>query len=379
MSQSIVIIGASELQLPLILKAKEMGFETHAFAWKTGAVGETVADYFYPISITEKEQILDICQRICPVAVLTIASELGNITANYLCHKLGLLANSERCVYISTNKFAMREAFFAAKVDVPRYKVVDSYDSCKNVVSGMKFPIIVKPTDRSGSRGITKLISQEGLSEAITSAIDYSIEKKAIIEEFIEGDEFSCECISYNGKHKMLAITKKYTTGAPHFIETGHIEPSGLDAVQSENIRAVIFRALDALDIRVGASHSEFKIDAGGNVRIIEIGSRMGGDCIGSDLVKLSTGYDFLKMTIEAALGKQPDETLHGHYKNAAVKFIISHSDFEIMEKIQNKFPNIIKYVSKIEIKDHGVVDSSTRYGFYIMASDDRELLESVL
>ena len=90
--------------MPLIKKAKALGYETHVFAWKEGAVGAKYADYFYPISIVEKEEILEKCKEIKPDAVLSVASDLATITVNYLTEKLGLTGNSLECTKISTNK-----------------------------------------------------------------------------------------------------------------------------------------------------------------------------------------------------------------------------------------------------------------------------------
>ena len=112
------------------------------------------------------------------------------------------------------------------------------------------------------------------------------------------------ETISYKGEHTCLAVTKKFTTGSPHYIETGHLQPAPVSEEMYGKIQDTVFRALDALEIRNGAGHSELRIDKAGNIRIIEIGSRMGGDCIGSDLVPLSTGQDFVAMAVDTALPK---------------------------------------------------------------------------
>lgn len=299
----IVIIGANSFQNPLILKAKEMGLETHVFAWKSGDIGEKTADYFYPISITEKEKILEKCKKIKPKAIASIGSDLAVLTVNYLAEELGLVGNDNSNSLICTNKYEMRKAFRKANVKVPKFEKV-SNDSEINV-KNFEMPVIVKPTDRSGSRGITLVEDMDKLKEAVKNAIANSFEKKAIIEEFIRGNEYSCECISYKGKHHFLAITKKFTTGAPHFIETGHIEPSDLTEDEEKIVKEEVFKALDALKIKNGPSHTEFKIDSNGKIGIIEIGARMGGDCIGSDLVQISTGYDFLKLTIDVAMRKR--------------------------------------------------------------------------
>ena len=376
--KKIVIIGASELQNPLIIKAKDMGLETHVFAWQDGSIGERTADYFYPISITEKDKILEKCYEIKPDAIATIASDLANITVNYLAHKLGHTTNSERSIIVSTNKYEMRKAFKKAGIPAPLFFKAGADDNLDHIHT-MNLPIIVKPTDRSGSRSVTKLESFDGLEEAVSRSINDSFENKAIIEEFIDGDEYSCECVSFEGVHHMLAVTKKYTTGAPHFIETGHLEPSDLDDQTIERVKTLIFKALDALDIRYGASHSEFKVDRNGNINIIEIGSRMGGGCIGSDLVRLSTGYDFVKMVIQIAFGQPPCFEKVCAPKTAFVKFVLSKEDYDFFEQIRKSHPDILYRHSEIKVTDSKVIDDSSRYGFYIVADSSREKLLRVM
>lgn len=372
--KKIVIIGANDFQNPLIEKAKEMGLETHVFAWQDGSIGEQTADYFYPISIAEKEEILEKCKEIQPDAVATIASDLANITVNYLARNLGLISNSANSIIVSTNKYQMRDAFAKHGVKTPGFMKVTKETNLEGVKKTLRLPVIVKPTDRSGSRGITKLNSFNELQEAVESSFEDSFEKAAIVEEYIEGNEYSCECISYNGEHHLLAMTQKYTTGYPHFIETGHMEPTELSDEVIENAKMEIFKALDALEIQNSASHSELKVDKNGNIGIIEIGSRMGGDCIGSDLVRISTGYDFVRMVIEVALGQEPDFTLVCNPKVGVTKFIFSQEDYNHFVAVKEQYPEKIFYHSEMYVEeDCTITDSSSRYGFYIMQCDNRD------
>lgn len=373
MKKKIVVIGANSFQNPLILKAKEMGYETHVFAWKDGSVGERTADVFYPISIVEREQILEICREIQPDAVVSIGSDLAMLTVNYVAGKLGLPCNSMECTRISTNKYEMRKAFQKAGVPVPRFREVDAGTRAEELKE-FQLPVIIKPTDRSGSRGITKLESWEGFAEAVQLSVENSFEKKAIAEEYLTGEEYSCECISCRGVHHFLALTKKYTTGEPHFIETGHLEPSGLSEEQQKIVKKAVFQALDALKVENGASHTEFRLDENNTVKIIEIGARMGGDCIGSDLVPLSTGYDFVRMVIEVASGKEPDFTKIADEKTAYIHFIFSRKDLELLDRLKREIPDRIHFVSELEeIREGSVTDSSTRFGYFILAFESVE------
>lgn len=374
----VVIIGANDFQNPLILKAKEMGYETHVFAWQDGSIGEKTADYFYPISITEKEAILEKCKQINPKAVASIGSDLASITVQYLAEQMGLPCNSAHCVEVTTNKYMMRNALLDAGIPVPQFKTVDKIQD--NLLEGMKLPVIVKPTDRSGSRGITKIEKKEQLKDAIDVAVKNSFEKKAIVEEFLEGAEYSCECISYQGVHYFLSITKKFTTGAPHFIETAHMEPADISKQLELKVKNIIFDALDALEVTNGASHSEFKIDCDGNIRIIEIGARMGGDCIGSDLVRLSTGYDFVKMVLQVALGEKPSFEKTEEPGVSFIKFIFNKDDLNLLNKVKNRYEYALCSASEIHYDENNdIVDSSSRYGHFIMKCKNKKELEEIL
>lgn len=141
----IVIIGANDFQNQLILKAKVLGYETHVFAWEDGAVGKDTADYFYPISIIEKEKILEKCQEKQPDCVCSIASDLAAITVNYVAENLGLPCNQTKYTEIQTNKYRMREALQSAGIPCPKFILAgDSFD--QSMITDFRFPIIVKPT-----------------------------------------------------------------------------------------------------------------------------------------------------------------------------------------------------------------------------------------
>lgn len=367
MNKNLAIIGASYLQLPLIKRAKELGYTTHVFAWAANDVGEKEADFFYPISIIEKDAICEKCKEIGIIGICSIASDLAAIAVNYVANKLGLNGNSLESTLKSTNKHEMRKAFEANNDPSPRSRLISDLDELNNL--SIEYPIIVKPTDRSGSRGICKLENHEGITEAVNHAMSEGFEKKALVEEFAEGEEYSVECISFHGKHHFLAVTKKFTTGAPHFIETGHREPSGLSNTIIDKIKNVVFHALDTLEITDSASHSEIKIDESGNIKIIEIGGRMGGDCIGSDLVRYSTGIDFVRAVIQVACNEEPDLSKVCTPQPVEVRFIITQNDVDELNRLKECNPDrILQIVDYHPEKIGHITDSSNRAGCYIIS-----------
>ena len=367
--KKIAIIGSGEFQEPLIFKAKQLGYETHVFSLRNNTKGEKEADFFYDINILNKQKILEICQNVKIDGITTIASDITTGTVVYVAEKMGLIGNSSKCLEKTTNKYKMREALKEGNLIVPQYQLLQKEDNILDKIKKFSYPIIVKPIDRAGSRGVCKVNEEAELENAIKCAMKESFSKKVIVEEYVEGEEYSCECISVNGKHTRLAFTKKFTTGEPNFIETGHIQPVIFE--NQEDIEKTIFKALDSLDIKNGASHTEFKITSNDELKIIEIGARMAGDCIGSHLVELSTGIDYVKLVIDVALGNPIKLNSIENNGECGIKFICNPEDYEMLEKIESENKDIIVTKSNhITKRGENVTDSSNRWGWYIIKTN---------
>jgi len=367
--KKIAIIGGSYLQLPVVRKAREMGIEVHCFSWRDGAVCADVADYFYPISIIEKEKILEECRRIKIDGITTIASDTAVVTVNYVASRMGLISNPDEYSEVTTNKYLMRQCFLENTVPSPRFTLVNQDN--RYSIEGFKFPLIVKPTDRSGSRGVEKVLDPVQLDAAIRRAQKESFQGNAIIEEFVTGREISVESISFKGRHYILQITDKVTTGAPYFVELEHHQPSSLPDDIQERVKKIVLKALDALHIQYGASHSELKITEDGDIRVIEIGARMGGDFIGSNLVQLSTGYDFLKGVIEVALGNFAKPVLTEH-RHSGVYFLSKETE-RLKAVIESRSQH--QEIVEAEITDpelRKIECSGDRSGYLIYQADSR-------
>lgn len=368
--KTLAIIGASYLQLPLVQRAKEMGLRTICFAWAEGAVCKDVADIFYPISIVEKEQILEICKQERIDGICTIASDTAAPTVAYVAEQMGLVGNSYESSLKANNKILMRNAFAAADVPCPKYWCITDQSTLNITHYTSHIPLIVKPSDRSGSLGVVKVEREEDLLPAIKAAQEFSFKYEAIVEQFIEGREISVEFISYQGVHYPLQITDKVTTEAPHFVEIAHHQPANLSQAQYEEIYELTKRALTALGVTNGASHSEYRITKDGKIYVMEIGARMGGDFIGSDLVQLSIGYDFLRGVIEVALGTFTPPQLKEH--NYSGVYFLSEATAHLQPIIeQHALPEILQ----AEITDselHPLTCSGDRSGYLIYKSDKK-------
>lgn len=367
--KTLAILGASYLQRPLVEKAKELGLKTICFAWPEGAVCAKIADKFYPISIVEKDLILDICQKEKIDGICTIASDVAAPTVAYVAEKMHLNGNSYIAAKKANDKFLMREAFSTAGITCPRYTLVTK-DEMRDF-SKWRFPLIVKPCDRSGSLGVMKVDTHKELQIRIDNAQSLSFKREAIVEEFIEGREISVEFISYHGKHFPLTITDKVTTGAPHFVELEHHQPAELSEDQYNAIYSLTEKALNALGVTDGASHTEFNITESGEIIIIESGARMGGDFIGSDLVYLSTGYDFVKGVIDVALDSF-EVPLFSRKCHSGIYFLCKETErlLPLFQNENNMIPIVKKEILTGLLKP--VSCSADRSGYFIYQADKR-------
>lgn len=370
--KKIIIIGANNFQLPLIKKAKEMKLETHVFAWEEGAVGKAYADFFYPISITEKELILEKAKQIKPDAVLSIASDLAIITVNYLADKLCLVGNSIKSTDLCTNKYLMRKRLAQHKLPCPKF--TDNYQSG---FEHLRLPIIVKPTDRSGSRGISIVNTNDELEFAVKRASSESFNQQLIIEEFVRGKEYSVEMISWQGEHTFLQITEKETSGAPYFVEKEQHQPANLKNEIKNKVIEITRQALDALEIKNGASHSEIIITEESEIYITEIGARMGGDYIGSHLVELSTGFDFVKAVIVIALNKEPQISLSKSQFSGIYYIFAPQGRVSRIDDNASKNPSVIKTEINCKPGDElsEIKESGQRPACYIYQTDEKRLI----
>ena len=366
----LMILGTNEYQNPVIVRAKELGYETHVYGLQRGEIGEKTADFFHPVDVCDFQKMWEEVEKLDPCGIVSICSELVMHTMNYLLRKRGIPCNSEWTEKISTDKYLMRMAMKDGGVDCPNFMLVTDRMTLEDIYDAtveFHYPLICKPVDLSSSRGVFKINDKDGLKEALAYALEWSKKKEVILEEFIEGPEYSGESIAYQGKYKLLAVTEKHTTGAPHFVETGHRQPAILTPEMYEKVEQTLYKAFATMKIEYGAIHPEFRITEDGKIYFMEIATRMGGDCIGTDLTPLSSGYDFMGMVINICQGKAPDFNKIREPKLAEIHYIMNRSDLEEFERIKQECPDILWRVSEMKpISDKPVLKSADRAGYYI-------------
>lgn len=302
----LLILGASTLQLPAILKAKEMGHYVAVADYNPQAIGILFADEFFPASTIDIEAICQVAKTFHPDGIMTLATDMPMRSLAAVAEKFGLPGISVQTALRCTDKGEMIRAFKADGVASPWYHIVENESVLKSIISELSFPCIIKPTDNAGSRGVILVHAVEELSRAYRYSREQSRHGTVIIEEYMQGPEVSVEVMTVDGIPHILAVTDKLTTGAPYFVEMGHSQPSRLSKTTIDTIKDLAVKAIRSVGINMGPAHVEMIVTAQGP-KMVELGARMGGDCITTHLVPLSTGIDMVKATIDISLGLYPD------------------------------------------------------------------------
>ncbi|BDU94253.1 carbamoyl-phosphate-synthetase [Clostridium perfringens A] len=302
--KKVMVIGAGPLQMPIILKAKELGNFVIVVDRDENSIGFKYAHEFKNIDIINKEECLKYAEEKQIDGVLTVATDYGVLTTSYIAEKLNIKALDYNICEVVKNKYKIRRCFKEKMLeDIGKVVSVETIDEIEKVKSKIELPVIIKPIDGSGSRGVSIVRNICDFEEKAINAIELSISNKAIIEKFITGVEYGVEVFVEENCIHILAIMEKTMTNPPVFAELGHavlIEENNI----KKRISSSVIKAIRALGINFGSVNMDVIVNDE-EVNIIDIGARAGGNLISSHIIPLSTGIDLYANIIRASLGEE--------------------------------------------------------------------------
>lgn len=358
--------------MSVIGKCKELNYFTVVADPNPNAEGKKIADAFETVEGGDFEKTCAVVEKYSVKAIITAATDKPLVMMAKIAEKYGFSSFSEETAIISTDKFLMKKAFWENGIPCADGRLISKIDD------SLEFPLILKPRDNSGSRGIVFCQTSHEAEDGLSEALSFSKKESVLIEEFIGGKEYSVEALHFDGQSRVLQITEKITTQHPYNVELGHIQPAELDSVTVKKIENLVNEIAVAMKFQNCASHTELKINDKG-IFIIETSPRMGGDFITSRLVPLSTGIEMEKALIKIAFGLSPQ--ISQKEKRASAVF---YFDFK-KEKVKNP-----AFLSEMKNRQ-GVVDltfrleegmpipkiknSLDRYGHIILTADNRQTL----
>lgn len=274
----------------------------------------------------------------------------------------------------------MKQRFIEGNIPCAQGRLIHSADEAKDLY----FPVICKPRDNSGSRGVKLCRNLQELQECIDEALKYSKLDTVLVEEFIEGREFSIESLHYDGKTEVIQFTEKKTTEFPYNVELGHRQPANLTEDQKNSIREIVAKIGIALKFVNCPSHTELKVNERG-IFVIETSPRLGGDFITSTLTPLSTGINLEDQLLHIALGEKVD-TSTGRVEKSSGACFFSYPEgivISISGEISkvSSWPNIRNFELRLKVGDiiTPITSSLNRYGQFIVCGDTREDIDVLI
>ncbi len=302
--KKLLMLGGGFLQNFVIRKAKAMGYYVLCLDADPNALGFQIADEHAVINITDEEACLTYAREKQVDGVLTAATDFSVLTMSRIAKEMHLSGINYNSAKIIKNKASVRKRLFEAQADdTDNSYEIDSIEAIDEILHKVKFPIMMKPVDGSGSRGASKVEKAEDFAKAAEFAMSVSITHRAVAEPFIEGKEYGVESFVDNGVVHVLAVMQKDMTKPPYYAELGHAIPSGLNPELETKVKTCVYRAICALEINHGSVNMDLLITNEGNVHIVDIGARMGGNLIGSHIIPTGTGIDYMGNMIRAAVG----------------------------------------------------------------------------
>lgn len=311
--KKILLLGGSAQQLVAIRAAKELGYYTIVCDYLPDNPGQYEADRFYGASTTDVEAVYEIAKSEQVDGILAYASDPAALPAAIVAERLGLPTNPTKSVEILGLKYPWRRFLHDNGFACPRFYSFHPQtpvEEIRNNIKDFKFPIVVKPTDSSGSKGVTRLDDWDDFEKAIRWADEYSRNKVLLVEEFIQrvypyvigGDIFV-----WNGKIVLYGEMDclRDTLRSP-LIPIGEKKPTGLNRKQEDVVHRELQRVVTALGVRFGEMNIEMLLDINDNVHFLELGPRAGGNMIPIQLSD-AFGIDLVKANVQAAMGVKPD------------------------------------------------------------------------
>lgn len=308
--KKLLVLGAGFLQKFVIEKAVSMGYHVIAVDKNPNAVGFAATTESAVVDIIDPQACLSFAKAHGIDGVMTAATDYGVLSAAYVAEKLGLPSISYKAAELIKNKYRTRNCLFENRVDDTGQGYEVTEQTNLNVLKHkLIYPVMVKPCDGSGSRAAARVDCESALASACHAAIAASLTKRAEIEPFISGEEYGAESLVMNGEIFVLGIMKKHMTPPPYYAELGHAMPCALAPELYAHAQNCVKKAIKALGINFGAVNMDMLITEDGKVHIIDIGARMGGNLIGSHIIPLGTGIDYLAALIRATLGDKANLT----------------------------------------------------------------------
>lgn len=374
--KAVLVFGVGPLQASIIKRAKLMGLYTVGIDPVADATCRDAVDAFEVVGGQDYEGTCAVVEKYGIDAIVTAATDKPLVMMARIAEKYGFPFYSVETAQWSTDKYQMKRRFMEGGIPCAKGRLVKSVSE----VEDFEYPVIIKPRDNSGSRGVKLCRSKEELEASMSEAFEVSKLDTILVEEFIEGLEYSIEGLHHDGKSEVIQFTEKKTTEFPYNVELGHIQPANISDENKHQIREIVYKIGKALNFMNCPSHTELKINERG-IFVIETSPRLGGDYITSTLTPLSTGVNLEDEVLRISLGEKINPAPQA-VQYSGVRFF-SFKEGGVIKHVPNEefvkgWPHVVDFSFNLNEgeKVNRITSSLNRYGHLTLTAGNRDAIE---
>lgn len=384
----VLMLGGSIYQTYAIKAAREMGYYVITCDYLPDNPGHKYAHEYHNVSTTDKEAVLALAKELKVDGVVAYASDPAAPTAAYVCEKLGLPTSPYKSVEILSKKHLFRQYLAEHGFNVPKARSYRTFEEAEKEIDNFKLPVMVKPVDSSGSKGINKMTDKSQLKAFVEDALSYSRDKIFLIEEFIvkNGPQISGDAFSVDGKLVFHCLGNEFYSKNvdKDFAPLGECWPTVMPKEVIDTLAEDLQRLITSLGMKSNAYNVEAIYGEDGKVYILELGARSGGSLI-PQVTALATGVDMVPYVIKAALGEDCSGLKMSPVKGFWSNYMVHANDTGLYAGVEfdEDFKNnhLIAYVTDIETGDsvHKYRDAQDCVGELIVKYDSLEQMLDVI
>lgn len=352
--KKLLLLGGLRYLLPVIRAAHELGYYVITCDYIPDNIAHRYSDEYRNVSITDKEAVLTLARELQIDGIMSFAVDPGVVTAAYVQEQMGLPGNPYESVLILQNKDQFRDFLRVHGFNVPKAKGFDSVEDALFDRERYSFPVIVKPTDSAGSKGVTRVDRFEELEAALQEAFVHSLSRRIIVEEFIEkeGCSSDTDCFSVDGQLRFVSFSaQRFDKDAANpYTPSAYSWPSTMTDEQEKELTDELQRLLTLLGMRTSVYNVETRVATNGKTYIMEVSPRGGGNRL-SEMLYYATGIDLIGNAVRAAVGDpvvgMEQKPYNGHWAE-----VILHADregvfdrLEIAESVRDKVQEVDLWV----------------------------------
>lgn len=385
--KKLMLLGGLRYLLPVIEAAHRLGYYVITCDYIPDNIAHKYSDEYHNVSIIDKDAVLELARQLEIDGIMSFAVDPGVVTAAYVAEKMGLPGNPYKSVCILQSKDSFRSFLKDNGFVVPEAYGFASVDEAMQFRTHFKYPVIVKPTDAAGSKGVSKVEHDDELHAALEYAMTHSLGGHIIVEDFIEKEGCSSDTDSFSvdGELKFVSFSaQRFDADATNpYTPSAYSWPSTFSEAQEAELKSEIQRLLKLLGMRTSIYNIETRIGTDGRAYIMEVSPRGGGNRL-AEMLKIATGVDLVTAAVKASVGEPVTDVEQKPY-NCHLAEIILHADrdgeFDDLAVAEKYQVNVVERDLWVKSGDavHSFEGANNAIGTLVMKFDTKEELEYAL